>query len=69
VQLALGRIEFALGELGSAESRLMRVRPQLEGAEVDVLLAEILVAGGRPDEARAYVGSARRSSSSAPTCA
>ena len=41
VQLALGRIEFALGELGSAESRLTRVRPQLEGAEVDVLLAEV----------------------------
>ncbi len=59
VQLALGRIEFALGEFGSAESRLMRVRPQLEGAEVDVLLAEIMVAGGRPDEARTYVGTAR----------
>lgn len=59
VQLALGRIEFALGEFGSAESRLMRVRPQLEGAEVDVLLAEVLVAGGRPDEARTYVGAAR----------
>ncbi len=59
VQLALGRIEFALGDLGSAETRLMRVRPQLEGAEVDVLLAEIVEAGGRPDEARTYVGAAR----------
>jgi hypothetical protein len=59
VQLALGRIEFALGELGSAESRLMRLRSQLEGAEVDVLLAEILVAGDRADEARSFVSSAR----------
>jgi len=59
VQLALGRIEFALGELGSAESRLLRVRPQVEGAEVDVLLAEILVAADRPEEAHAFVASAR----------
>lgn len=59
VQLALGRIEFGLGDLASAESRLMRVRPQLEGAEVDVLLAEVLVAADRPDEARSFVASAR----------
>lgn len=58
-QLALGRIEFALGESSSAESRLQRVRPRLEGAEVDVLLAEIVVADGRPLEAEFFMTAAR----------
>ncbi len=58
-QVALGRIEFALGEAAAAESRLLRVRDRVDGAEVDVLLAEILVAGGRDDEAGTYLESAR----------
>ena len=58
-QLALGRIEFALGELPAAESRLKRVRPRIEGAVVDVLLAEILFAADRIDETDAFVFTAR----------
>jgi tetratricopeptide (TPR) repeat protein len=58
-QLTLGRIEFALGELAAAETRLTRVRTRIEGAEPDVLLAEIALASSRVDEADAYVASAR----------
>ena len=58
-QLALGRIEFGLGELGAAESRLLRVRPRLEGPEVDVLLAELLLAAERVEEIDTYLISAR----------
>ena len=58
-QLALGRIEFALGEFSAAESRLQRVRSRLDGAEVDVLLAEIVVADGRPLEAESFMAAAR----------
>jgi tetratricopeptide (TPR) repeat protein len=58
-QLALGRVEFALGDLAAAETRLTRVRPRLEGAEADVLLAEITLASDRVFEAEAYVASAR----------
>jgi hypothetical protein len=58
-QLALGRIEFALGELAAAETRLTRVRPRIESAEAEVLLAEITLAASRIDEADAYVASAR----------
>jgi tetratricopeptide (TPR) repeat protein len=58
-QLALGRIEFALGELAAAETRLTRVRPRIESAEADVLLAEITLAASRVDEAESYVASAR----------
>jgi tetratricopeptide (TPR) repeat protein len=58
-QLVLGRIEFALGELAAAETRLARVRPRIESAEVDALLAEITLAAARFDEADAHVASAR----------
>ncbi|MDA0700371.1 MAG: hypothetical protein O3A02_04080 [bacterium] len=58
-QLALGRIEFALGELAAAESRLQRVRSRFDDAEPDVLLAEITLAAERFTEADAYVASAR----------
>ena len=34
-QLALGRIEFALGELAAAESRLQRVRSRFDDAELE----------------------------------
>lgn len=40
-ELALGRIEIELGELGSAQTRLNRIRRQVEGPEPIVLLAEI----------------------------
>jgi Tfp pilus assembly protein PilF len=65
-QLTLARIEFALGELAAAETRLTRVRTRTEGAEADVLLAEITLASSRVDEADAYVASARAKLASAP---
>ena len=52
-QLALARIEFGLGDLASAESRLVRIRGQVPGAEPAVLLAEIAFASERIDEAAA----------------
>ena len=58
-QLALARIEFGLGELASAESRLVRIRDRVTGAEPVVLLAEIAFASGRVDEAAAQASTAR----------
>ena len=58
-QLALARIEFGLGELASAESRLNRIRGQVAGAEPVVLLAEIAFASERIDEAAAQTAAAR----------
>jgi tetratricopeptide (TPR) repeat protein len=57
--LALARIEIGLGELASAESRLLRVRGQIAGAEPAVLLAEVTFASGRVDEAAAHAATAR----------
>ncbi len=58
-QLALARIEFGLGELASAESRLVRIRGRVPGAEPAVLLAEIAFASERIDEAAGHTGDAR----------
>lgn len=58
-QLALARIEFGLGELASAESRLVRVRGRVPGAEPAVLLAEIAFASDRLAEAAAETANAR----------
>ncbi|HZW27702.1 MAG TPA: tetratricopeptide repeat protein [Trueperaceae bacterium] len=58
-ELALARIELRLGEHGSAENRLRRVRNVIPTAEPLVLLAEAALAGGRPDEAAGYLSSAR----------
>ncbi|MFN2322283.1 MAG: tetratricopeptide repeat protein [Trueperaceae bacterium] len=58
-QLALARIEFGLGELASAESRLQQIRGRVPGAEPAVLLAEIAFASERVDEAAAQTATAR----------
>lgn len=58
-ELALARIELRLGDHASAESRLRRVRNVIPTAEPLVLLAEAVLAGGRPDEAEAFLSSAR----------
>ena len=58
-ELALARIELRLGDHASAESRLRRVRNSIRTAEPLVLLAEAVLAGGRPDEAQAFLRSAR----------
>jgi len=58
-QLALARIEFGLGELASAESRLLQIRGRVPGAEPAVLLAEIAFASERVDEAAAQTATAR----------
>ncbi|HEX7000751.1 MAG TPA: tetratricopeptide repeat protein [Trueperaceae bacterium] len=58
-ELALARIELRLGDHASAESRLRRVRNSIRTAEPLVLLAEAVLAGGRPDEAQAFLQSAR----------
>jgi membrane protease YdiL (CAAX protease family) len=55
----LARIEFGLGELASAESRLVRIRGRVPGAEPAVLLAEIAFASERIDEAAAQTATAR----------
>jgi tetratricopeptide (TPR) repeat protein len=65
-QLTLGRIEFALGELAAAETRLTRVRTRLAGAEADVLLAEVTLASSRIDEAESYVAAARTKLAQSP---
>ncbi len=58
-ELALARIELRLGDYASAESRLLRVRNTVRTAEPLVLLAEAVLEGGRPDEAEAFLQSAR----------
>lgn len=64
--LALARIEFGLGELASAESRLVRVRGRVPGAEPAVLLAEITLASGRVDEAAGLASTARAALTASP---
>ncbi len=57
--LALARIERALGEYASAETRLRALRGRVAGAEPSVLLAEIAFETGRVDEAAALASNAR----------
>lgn len=58
-ELALARIELALGEHAAAESRLYRIRNRVEGPEPLVLLAEVAFLGGRRSEAAAFAANAR----------
>lgn len=58
-ELALARIELRLGDHASAESRLRRVRNTIRTAEPLVLLAEAVLEGGRPEEAKGFLQSAR----------
>jgi tetratricopeptide (TPR) repeat protein len=58
-ELALARIELRLGDAAGAESRLRRIRDRIGGAEPLVLLAEAVLAGGRPLEAESFLQSAR----------
>src|SRR5690606_23557540 len=58
-ELALARDELRLGDHASAESRLRRVRNTIRTAEPLVLLAEAVLEGGRPDEAKGFLQSAR----------
>lgn len=58
-ELALARVELRLGDHASAESRLRRVRNTIRTAEPLVLLAEAVLEGGSPDEAKGFLQSAR----------
>ena len=58
-ELALARIELKLGDHAGAESRLRRIRTSIGTAEPLVLLAEAVLAGGRPLEAESFLQSAR----------
>ncbi len=58
-ELALARIEIALGNPGSAEQRLRRVRNTITTAEPLVLLAEAALASDRPGDAEAFLQEAR----------
>ncbi len=60
-ELALGRIELELGELGAAQTRIARIRNQIEGAEPLVLLAEIAYRSGQFEEAASYTALAHAS--------
>jgi tetratricopeptide (TPR) repeat protein/membrane protease YdiL (CAAX protease family) len=57
-QLAAARIELALGDTGSAEQRLLRIRNSVASPEPVILLAEIAIRQGRLDEAEGYLASA-----------
>ena len=58
-KLALGRVELALGELGSAESRLNRLRDETTSAEPFVLLADLAIQTDRLLEAEAFLATAQ----------
>src|SRR5690606_12196088 len=58
-ELALARIELRLGDAAGAESRLRRIRDRVGGAEPLVLLAEAVLAAGRPLEAESFLQYAR----------
>jgi tetratricopeptide (TPR) repeat protein len=65
-ELALARIETALGEHGAAETRLNRIRGQVATPEPTVLLAEIAYAGERWDEVAIHLARARAELTVAP---
>ena len=65
-ELALARIDTALGEYGTAETRLNRIRDQVGTPEPTVLLAEIAFAGERWEEAAGHVARARSELAAAP---
>ena len=64
--LALARIDTALGEYAAAESRLNRIRAQVGTPEPTVLLAEIAFANERWEEAQGHVARARAELAAAP---
>ena len=68
-ELALARIDTALGEYGAAETRLNRIRAQVGTPEPTVLLAEIAFAGERWEEAAGHVARARSELAAAPDTA
>lgn len=68
-ELALARIDTALGEYAVAETRLNRIRAQLETPEPWVLLAEITFATDRFAEAAGHVARARRELAAGPDAA
>lgn len=64
-QLALARIELALGDLSAAESGLIQVRDRIDSAEPDLLLAEAYIRSSRyPEAESALQGAARKISAS-----
>jgi tetratricopeptide (TPR) repeat protein len=58
-ELALGRIELELGELGQAQTRLQRIRSRIDSPEPVVLLAEIAYRSGNFEDAATFVATAR----------
>jgi tetratricopeptide (TPR) repeat protein len=58
-ELALGRIEIELGDLGAARTRLTRIRRQVESPEPTVLLAEIAFRSQSYEEAADLVATAQ----------
>jgi tetratricopeptide (TPR) repeat protein len=68
-ELALARIDAALGDHGAAESRLNRIRGQVGTPEPTVLLAEIAYALERFDEAAGHAARARSELAAAPDAA
>ena len=65
-ELALARIESALGEFGAAEMRLNRIRPQVGTPEPTVLLAEISYSSERWDEVAGHLARARSELAQSP---
>lgn len=57
-ELAVARIELALGDVASAENRLKRVQNRIDTAEPLVLLAEAALADHRPGDAEAQLQAA-----------
>ncbi len=68
-ELALARIDAALGELGAAETRLNRIRTQIGTPEPTVLLAEVTFAGERYEEAFGHLARARSELAASPDSA
>ncbi len=68
-ELALARIDTALGEYAAAETRLNRIRAQVGTPEPTVLLAEITFASERFDEASGHVARARSQLAASPDAA
>ncbi len=68
-ELALARIDTALGEYATAETRLNRIRAQVGTPEPTVLLAEITFASERFDEASGHLARARSQLVASPDAA